>query len=166
MTIIINFTTFFNERLYYICLHLLLYGLWIFFFWPYHEICGMLVLLWDKGSDSTSPAVGMQNLNHRKPPVHWSCSVELDSAIPWIIAYQFPPPMEFSRQEYWSRLPFPRKSLIMQFLLKLCNLTFPQNFILKGYWWEPCVTLGVVTSGGENFDLGSEMRLEYLELIV
>ena len=25
---------------------------------------------------------------------------------------------------------------------------------------------GVVTSGGENFDLGSEMRLEYLELFV
>ena len=28
-------------------------------------------------------------------------------AIPWTIAYQAPPSMEFSRQEYWSRLPFP-----------------------------------------------------------
>ena len=28
-------------------------------------------------------------------------------AIPWTVAYQAPPSMEFSRQEYWSRLPFP-----------------------------------------------------------
>ena len=26
---------------------------------------------------------------------------------PWTIAYQAPPSMEFSRQEYWSGLPFP-----------------------------------------------------------
>ena len=26
---------------------------------------------------------------------------------PWTIAYQVPPSMGFSRQEYWSRLPFP-----------------------------------------------------------
>ena len=28
-------------------------------------------------------------------------------AIPWTIAYQGPPSMEFFRQEYWSGLPFP-----------------------------------------------------------
>ena len=28
-------------------------------------------------------------------------------ATPWTIAYQAPPSMEFSRQEYWGRLPFP-----------------------------------------------------------
>ena len=28
-------------------------------------------------------------------------------AIPWAVAHQAPPSMEFSRQEYWSRLPFP-----------------------------------------------------------
>ena len=26
-------------------------------------------------------------------------------AIPWTVAYQAPPSMEFSRQEYWSELP-------------------------------------------------------------
>ena len=26
---------------------------------------------------------------------------------PWTVAYQAPPSMEFSRKEYWSRLPFP-----------------------------------------------------------
>ena len=28
-------------------------------------------------------------------------------AIPWTVAYQAPPSMEFSRQKYWSGLPFP-----------------------------------------------------------
>ena len=28
-------------------------------------------------------------------------------ATPWTIAYQAPPSMGFSRQEYWSELPFP-----------------------------------------------------------
>ena len=26
---------------------------------------------------------------------------------PWTVVYQAPPSMEFSRQEYWSGLPFP-----------------------------------------------------------
>ena len=26
---------------------------------------------------------------------------------PWTVAHQTPPSMEFSRQEYWSGLPFP-----------------------------------------------------------
>ena len=28
-------------------------------------------------------------------------------ATPWTIAHQAPPSMEFSRQEYWSGVPFP-----------------------------------------------------------
>ena len=28
-------------------------------------------------------------------------------AAPWTVAYQAPPSMDFSRQEYWSGLPFP-----------------------------------------------------------
>ena len=28
------------------------------------------------------------------------------SATPWTVAYHAPPSMEFSRQEYWSGLPF------------------------------------------------------------
>ena len=28
-------------------------------------------------------------------------------AIPWAVAYQAPPSLGFSRQEYWSGLPFP-----------------------------------------------------------
>ena len=35
------------------------------------------------------------------------CSVMSDSAIPWTVAYQAPPSIEFSRQKYWSGFPFP-----------------------------------------------------------
>ena len=37
----------------------------------------------------------------------WNHSVVSDSVIPWTVAYQAPLSMEFSRQEYWSGLPFP-----------------------------------------------------------
>ena len=36
----------------------------------------------------------------------WSRSVRL-FVTPWTVAYQAPQSMEFSRQEYWSGLPFP-----------------------------------------------------------
>ena len=36
-----------------------------------------------------------------------SHSVESDSATPWAVAHQAPPSIGFSRQEYWSGLPFP-----------------------------------------------------------
>ena len=40
------------------------------------------------------------------PVNHRSRSVVSDSATPWTAAYQAPPSMGFSRQEYWSGLPF------------------------------------------------------------
>ena len=39
--------------------------------------------------------------------VKWSRSDVSDSATPWTVAYQAPPSLGFSRQEYWSGLPFP-----------------------------------------------------------
>ena len=35
------------------------------------------------------------------------CSGVFDSVTPWSVAHQAPLSMEFSRQEYWSGLPFP-----------------------------------------------------------
>ena len=35
------------------------------------------------------------------------CSVVWLFATPWNVAYKAPLPMEFSRQEYWRRVPFP-----------------------------------------------------------
>ena len=39
-------------------------------------------------------------------PGKWLSRVRL-LVIPWSVAYQDPPSMEFSRQEFWSGLPFP-----------------------------------------------------------
>ena len=36
-----------------------------------------------------------------------SLLVMSDSATPWTVVHQAPPFMGFSRQEYWSGLPFP-----------------------------------------------------------
>ena len=35
------------------------------------------------------------------------------SAAPWTIAYQAPLSMEFSRQEYWSELPFLLQRILL-----------------------------------------------------
>ena len=39
--------------------------------------------------------------------VVFSCKVASDSESPWTVAHQGPLSMGFSRQEYWSGLPFP-----------------------------------------------------------
>ena len=45
-------------------------------------------------------------LTSMQSAVH-SLSVVSDSEIPWTAAHQAPLSMEFSKQEYWSWLPFP-----------------------------------------------------------
>ena len=45
-----------------------------------------------------------------------SCSL---FATPWTAAYQAPPSMEFSRQEYWSGVPLPSLGLQSRGLQKL-----------------------------------------------
>ena len=50
-------------------------------------------------------------------------------ATPWTVAYQAPPSMEFSRQEYWSGLPFPStgKTIVLTiqaFVSKVMSLLF------------------------------------------
>ena len=37
-------------------------------------------------------------------------------ATPWAVAYHAPPSMGFSRQEYWSGLPFIGASVLMEFV--------------------------------------------------
>ena len=43
-------------------------------------------------------------VKRRESEVAQSCPTLCD---PWTVAYQAPPSMGFSRQEYWSGLPFP-----------------------------------------------------------
>ena len=44
------------------------------------------------------------------------CLVISDSATPWTVAHQAPLCMEFSRQEYWSGLPFPSPQIRINYL--------------------------------------------------
>ena len=51
-------------------------------------------------------------------------------ATPWTAAYQVPPSMGFSRQEYWSGVPLPSPSLLMawvQFLVGELIFHKPQD---------------------------------------
>ena len=53
----------------------------------------------------TFAPVSMANTQKGKKVKSLSC-VQL-FVIPWTVAYQAPPSMGFTRQEYWSGLPFP-----------------------------------------------------------
>ena len=48
----------------------------------------------------------LNTLSSTKVQVNYLSHVQL-FATPWTVAYQAPPSMGFSRQEYWSGLPFP-----------------------------------------------------------
>ena len=50
--------------------------------------------------------INFNDLAQGRPQVR-VCSAVSDSATPWTIAHQAPLSMAFSRQEYWSGLPFP-----------------------------------------------------------
>ena len=54
-----------------------------------------------------------------------SCSVIPLFATPWTIAHQGPLSMGFSRQEYWSGLPFPPPGNLPDLGIKLAFLTSP-----------------------------------------
>ena len=76
-------------------------------------------------------------------PNAWKWKVKVKSlscvwllATPWTAAYQAPPSMGFSRQEYWSGVPLPFPSLIQQILLIiLCHLE-NQSEPAKVYSWN------------------------------
>ena len=83
------------------------------------------------------------------PPMHesekWKWSHVQILATPWTAAYQAPPPMGFSRQEYWSGLPLPSptctihysKALILDYHHKSVrnfianHLNFRENILLN-----------------------------------
>ena len=52
-------------------------------------------------------------------------------ATPWTVAYQAPPSMEFSRQEYWSGLPFPSPGDLPDPGIKPRSSTFQADALLS-----------------------------------
>ena len=60
-------------------------------------------------------------------------------AIPRTVAHQAPPPMEFSRQEYWSGLPFPIPGDLPNPGIRPVSLASPVltgEFFTNGATWE------------------------------
>ena len=59
-------------------------------------------------------------------------------ATPWSVALQAPLSMGFSRQEHWSRLPFPSPGDLLDLWIKPASLTSPA---LTGGFFTPKATL-------------------------
>ena len=53
------------------------------------------------------------------------CSVVSDSVTPRTVTHQTPLSMEFSRQEYWSGLPFPTAGYLPDSGIKPVSPAFP-----------------------------------------
>ena len=68
--------------------------------------------------------------------VKWLSHVRL-FATPWTVAYQAPPSMGFSRQEYWSGLPFPSPSYRRNAPIwwKLSSMIFKVSQVPRLWFW-------------------------------
>ena len=62
-------------------------------------------------------------------------------ATPWTAAYQAPPSMGFSRQEYWSGLPLPSPEETSSLSNSIVFLYFLALFTLEGLLISPCYSL-------------------------
>ena len=71
-------------------------------------------------------------------------------AIPWTVAHQTPLSIEFSRQEYWSGLPFPSPENLPDPGIK------PKSFLSPalGGWFFPLCHLGSHGPLNEPYFLG------------
>ena len=69
----------------------------------------------------------------------FSHSVVSDSVTPWTVACQAPLSAEFSRQEYWSGVPFPSLGDLPDPGSKPLSLAFPAlagRFFTTSVTWE------------------------------
>ena len=72
-------------------------------------------------------------------------------ATPWTAAYQAPPSMGFSRQEYWSGVPLPSPSGYGNFLKNkiIIKLEFSCQFVTSGPHW-PCLSFLITECFGSS----------------
>ena len=62
-----------------------------------------------------------------------------DSGTPWTVAYQAPPSIGFSRQEYWSGLPFPSPGDLSDPGIKPGSPTLQADALPSEPTEKPCV---------------------------
>ena len=85
-----------------------------------------------------------------------SHSVMSDSfATPWTAAHQAPLSMEFSRQEYWSRLPFPSPGDLPDPRIKLIGAQNPYIKVWDagGSWGAGWAGSGVPLKASRNLGI-------------
>ena len=58
------------------------------------------------------------------------------SAIPWTAAYQVPPSMGFSRQEYWSGVPLPSPIRVLPKAKTILLAGFPMLLLMVGHFGD------------------------------
>ena len=73
----------------------------------------------------------------------WKVKVKSPSRVwllvtPWTAAYQAPPSMEFSRQEYWSGVPLPSPSYMLDMIIGAShkNYTFNSSSLWQLYKFD------------------------------
>ena len=76
-------------------------------------------------------AISFSNAWKWKVKVKWLSHVRL-LATPWIAAYQPPPSMGFSRQEYWSGVPLPSLTIILEVANSLMEVSSHQRLQASG----------------------------------
>ena len=82
------------------------------------------------------------------------CSIV--SVAPWTRACQAPLSMEFSKQEYWSSLPFPSPGHLRDLGIEPESLVSPAlagGFFITSTTWEALALRMVVLSGDWNLFL-------------
>ena len=66
---------------------------------------------------------------------------------PWTVAHQAPLSVGFSRQEYWSELPFPSPRDLLEPGIKLSSVLFPEladGFVTTSTTWEVLRTMSAI----------------------
>ena len=66
-----------------------------------------------------------------------------DSATTWTVAYQAPPSMGFSRQEFWSGLPFPSPGDLPDPEIEPRSPALQADALLSEPPGKPCLVLAV-----------------------
>ena len=78
-------------------------------------------------------------------------------ATPWTVAYQAPPSMGFSRQEYWSGVPFPSPGDLSNPRIKPASPSFQADALTA----EPPGDPGSIPGSGRLAGEGIDYPLQY-----
>ena len=67
------------------------------------------------------------------------CSVRSNSATPWTVGGQAPLSMGFSRQEYWTGLPFPSPENLPDLRIKPTSPALADGFFTLSHLGSPWI---------------------------